>query len=317
MNYSPGNDQACFQHEFLRTIPPAFVLHLEDVYVTSEAVFERGRVVEESLTSPGLKNNFNFRYKASCLLKRKHVRLAGEHEYLLAYNMWSQNTFHWFCDVIPRIYAMRAKCSELILLLPDSHNTFHVPSLAPFQFKGIHFFSDKELLRVPRLVLPTHLAPTGNYNEEIIRKVRNVYRQHLDHLQHHEYGDLVYISRAKATRRRVINEEELIRVIGRYGFRTVHLEDYSFEEQFKIMSGARCVIAPHGAGLTSMIFMQEGSQVLELRRANDDTNLCYFSLASALNLPYFYQFCRRADANEDIWINTGDLTDTMKKMGII
>lgn len=43
-----------------------------------------------------------------------------------------------------------------------------------------------------------------------------------------------------------------------------------------------------------MLFMRNGTSVLELRLKDDKTNLCYFSLASALKLDYYYQFCDSA-----------------------
>jgi hypothetical protein len=40
-----------------------------------------------------------------------------------------------------------------------------------------------------------------------------------------------------------------------------------------------------------MLFMPSGASVLELRHQTDCVNNCYFTLASALDLKYFYQTC--------------------------
>lgn len=40
-----------------------------------------------------------------------------------------------------------------------------------------------------------------------------------------------------------------------------------------------------------MLFMSPGAAVLELRHQTDRMNNCYFTLASALGLKYFYQTC--------------------------
>ena len=44
--------------------------------------------------------------------------------------------------------------------------------------------------------------------------------------------------------------------------------------------------------------MASGSRVLELRRRGDRENNCYFSLASALDLPYDYLQCGVTDERE-------------------
>ena len=64
------------------------------------------------------------------------------------------------------------------------------------------------------------------------------------------------------------------------------------------MKDTKCLIGLHGAGLTNMLFMSEKTNVLELRNEEDSHNNCYFSLASDLNLDYYYQ------------LNKGDRKDT-------
>ena len=68
--------------------------------------------------------------------------------------------------------------------------------------------------------------------------------------------------------------------------------DLSFKEQVSIVFHAKCLISNHGAGLTNMLFMEADTAVLEFRHYEDTHNNCYFSLASALNIKYFYQTCQ-------------------------
>jgi capsular polysaccharide biosynthesis protein len=90
-----------------------------------------------------------------------------------------------------------------------------------------------------------------------------------------------------------------------FNFRVVRTEDHSFAEQVRIASRARYLISNHGAGLTNMLFMNHGANVLELRHTTDRINNCYFTLASALNLKYFYQSCEPQKPGEDA--HTADL----------
>jgi capsular polysaccharide biosynthesis protein len=106
----------------------------------------------------------------------------------------------------------------------------------------------------------------------------------------------------------------VIELLENYGFQIINAEDCSLEEQVKLASATRCFISNHGAGLTNILFMNPGANVLELRHRADKTNNCYFSLASAAGLNYFYQTCEPAVAGEDP--HTADLLvdiETLKR----
>jgi capsular polysaccharide biosynthesis protein len=141
--------------------------------------------------------------------------------------------------------------------------------------------------------MPTHTAPTGNYNERLIRGLRSLYTNFYQHDRGDtgSVGGRVYISRGKAQKRKIVNEEECVSILSEFGFKTHYFEDYSFEEQVKIALDTQYLISNHGAGLTNMLFMKSGSSVFELRLQGDAHSNCYFSFASSLNMNYFYQLC--------------------------
>jgi hypothetical protein len=45
--------------------------------------------------------------------------------------------------------------------------------------------------------------------------------------------------------------------------------------------------------------MNPGTRVLELRRRGDRQNNCYYSLAQAMDVDYYYQLCDAVDETED------------------
>jgi capsular polysaccharide biosynthesis protein len=112
-------------------------------------------------------------------------------------------------------------------------------------------------------------------------------------------GERLYISRRAAGKRRIVNEDEIAPILSRFGFDTVRTEELSFEQQVRICSRARYVVSNHGAGLTNTLFMRDGGSVLELRHQTDRINNCFFTLASALELKYFYQACTPQNAKAD------------------
>ncbi len=78
------------------------------------------------------------------------------------------------------------------------------------------------------------------------------------------FGERIYVSRAKAGRRRVGNEAELRTALAAVGFETVYAEDLTWEEQIAVFRAARVVVAPHGAGLANLVFCAPGARVVEL-----------------------------------------------------
>lgn len=51
-----------------------------------------------------------------------------------------------------------------------------------------------------------------------------------------------------------------------------------------LFANAKIVIAPHGAGLTNLIFCKPGTKVLEIFQSHEDDTYCY--LAQVLGLDY-------------------------------
>jgi capsular polysaccharide biosynthesis protein len=85
------------------------------------------------------------------------------------------------------------------------------------------------------------------------------------------------------------------------------------------MVATRILISNHGGALTNILFMNPSTTVLELRASLDAQNNCYFSLASAVNVNYFYQLCDTAISNEDphtanLVIDTVELVKTLNKI---
>jgi hypothetical protein len=77
-------------------------------------------------------------------------------------------------------------------------------------------------------------------------------------------GPRIYISRQSAKRRRIINEDAIIEVVKRYGYRPVELERLAVPEQVGVFRGARSIVGPHGAGLAHVMFAESGATVVEI-----------------------------------------------------
>jgi capsular polysaccharide biosynthesis protein len=95
----------------------------------------------------------------------------------------------------------------------------------------------------------------------------------------------LFISRRHARTRTVANEEELLPILDRHGFTPISTENLSLPDQIRLFRSAEAVIAPHGAGLTNLIYSPPGTSVLELF-STDTIRRCYWTLSHELGHPY-------------------------------
>ena len=127
----------------------------------------------------------------------------------------------------------------------------------------IRCVADGETLRVRRLVLPSTVKGQAAYHPCICRLFDGVAAARS---RGSGFGDLrrVYIDRRGAALRPLVNEDELVVALARLGIRAVRLEDFSVGEQIEMFQDAELIVAPHGAGLTNLVYARPGCVVLEL-----------------------------------------------------
>ena len=296
-------DQNLFSHELEKVIPATTLLELANVKISADGIlFFGNQILPESFAFPANIKQWKRRSVLKFFAKNSFLRRARavDHDVLWVTDDWSNGYFHWITDVLSRLFVMRPRLNELTLLLPADYQSlgFVHASLKPFGVK-VEFIGKDEVVKCRRLWLPTHTAPSGHYNEAIIGGVRDLLRKAYGDLSETPAAERIYISRTRAPKRRIANESELSSILDEFGFSRFYAEDLSFEQQVRVFSRARYLVSNHGAGLTNMLFMPGGGSVLELRHHTDNINNCYFTLASALGLNYFYQSCGATSGDED------------------
>ena len=209
---------------------------------------------------------------------------------------WSPNYFHWLTDCLPRIWEGLDRDSNCPVILPESYKSlsFVVQSLVLLGIPVI-FFKSTENLRVDTLILTARTAPFPHYHPELTKRTR----ENLARPIPKDPWRKVYISRSLASKRKAHNELEIETFLKQKGYEILHAEKLNFEQQIQLMAETQVLISLHGAALTNMIFMPRSSRVLELRNKGDQKTQCYFNLASALGIPYYYT------------LNQGDSEDTV------
>lgn len=295
LNFNQDHVQL-FQHEFKKDIPTSELLKFENVRVSSEGlIFAGGRILPESFAYAfeldDWKRRSILKFLATNYFFRRPRKIESDVLWITDY--WSKGYFHWLTDALTRLYVVRDRLDQVVLMLPSEFEMrdFVRTALEVFGVKNYDFIRRDEVLLCSSLLLPTHTAPSGHFRDEVIGGVRTKLLAAFGDSNYTGAGERIYISRRAAGRRRIVNEEEITPLLNKLGFQTIYAEDLSFPDQVKLLSRARYVVSNHGAGLTNMLFMKDGARVLELRHVSDYVNNCYFVLASALKFDYFYQLC--------------------------
>jgi capsular polysaccharide biosynthesis protein len=82
-------------------------------------------------------------------------------------------------------------------------------------------------------------------------------------------SDKIYVSRALSTLRspnyrRLLNEEDIERIVSRRGFAVVYPETLSFGGQVALFGAARTIVGPSGSGMLNAAFAPSGAGVIDL-----------------------------------------------------
>ncbi|MDO7744527.1 MAG: glycosyltransferase family 61 protein [Pedobacter sp.] len=309
-----SEDKWLFEHEFSISIKETSILHLANADILRDAIFSLRKCEFYPLFSRNVDVKKKRLFKKISLYFRPFQKVDKA---LWITDEFSSEYFHWFTDALTRLSALedtlylksiRMTNKNYKIILPEFYKAkpYIKDSLEIMNYEVLYYVSNKRL-RVNELVSCTHTAPTGNYNTELINKIRNRFLTSKTPANRN-----IYISREKASRRKILNEQQVIELLVQFNYEIHYFEDYSFKEQIKIMSEAKSLIGLHGAGLTNMLFMEKGAKILELRNDGDNHNNCYFALASALNHDYYY-LSNKSD-NEDTYTTniTVDIPDLRK-----
>lgn len=316
------DDRWLFINEIEKEIPRIVIRKLKWVKLSPEGLlFFRNRILPDSFAfSPGFKKwkkRTLFKSYIHNYLLRKTRRV--EFPVLWVTDVWSGGYFHWLCDALPRLVAAFHCVEKAFLVLPRELKglPFVRESLKLLNVQNVEYIGPDEVLLCSTLLLPSHTAISGDFNEPIVKQLHNMLRPNED-LGSGQGAERLYVSRARAIKRRISNEAEIIDLLKEYDFKIVTTEDMSFEEQVKLFRSAACLVSNHGAGLTNMLFMKPGGSVLELRKDDDNVNNCYFNMSSALDLRYYYQLCKSPtdeDAHTaDIIVDKAGLVKTLELM---
>ena len=186
----------------------------------------------------------------------------------------SNNYYHWMFDCLARLQVLDDYGISL-----DTIDKFVVENSAlPFQKETLELlgiFPDRiiESKKYPYIKAEKLLVPLagGMLNVKLtIDFLRNKFinENNIKKIANNFPGDRLYISRKLATTRRIINEEQVIKLLDNFGFKTIILESMSVVAQVSLFAQAKFIIAPHGAGITNIVFSPTDTKLIEIFAPN-------------------------------------------------
>lgn len=190
------------------------------------------------------------------------------------------NHSHWLTAHLPKLCLLEARGELSDLVLPTRTNATIEASLRVLGLdpRAVCTADPDTPLQVDELTL----LDTDRFRPELLRLVR----ERMGIVPDRTPWRRVFVSRAQSRGRKLVNEADVAPLLEAAGFEFVLMERLSFEQQVRLMAETAIMLAPHGAGLTNMIFCRPGTQIVEIADLSYP-NPNFYALACAMDLPYW------------------------------
>ncbi|MEN9343462.1 MAG: hypothetical protein RLZZ453_249 [Chlamydiota bacterium] len=198
----------------------------------------------------------------------------------------SSNYYHWMVEVLPKLAMLEE--SNI------SYDLLYVSTLLPFMSQTLSLFGINQekiveawpntYIEAEELIIPSAPALSCYTPKWIVEYLRNKLIPQADRIFSKQlFSKKVFVSRKKASYRRILNEDEVFGMLEPLGFVRYHLEDLTVLEQVHLFHHAEVIVAPHGAGLVNLVFAQPNASVIELFQEHEDDSFWYLSQIVGLN----------------------------------
>jgi Glycosyltransferase 61 len=221
-----------------------------------------------------------------------HVREVQGTAWSLA-TVSATNYFHWMFECLPRLRFLREANIPYDWIYACHNQRFQREAFAHLGLPADKIIDTASVpfLRAERLVLPRRV---NKFEPWIIPWLRETLLPLGQNVSAAALPKRIYISRRKASSRGVANDAELTALLESHGFVGVQLEEHGLAEQIALFRQAEAIVAPHGAGLTNLVFCEPGTLVVEFISVGYGSEL-YAKIGQARQLNYHLLQCPPQD----------------------
>ncbi len=207
----------------------------------------------------------------------------------------------WMLDILPRVELIRRGGIELNSIdwfvvnninRPFQKETLALLKIPPTKTLSSDRYSHITATELIVASLPGYLDWISSGTIEFLRATFLAQSS----LSPEQYAARIYLSSARASERRVINESEVVELLERYGFQTVFLEEMPVVEQVGLFAKAEIIVAPHGSGMANLAFCKPNTTIIELFSPNY-VRTDYWAISRQLRLQHYYLIGDRFDCD--------------------
>lgn len=177
--------------------------------------------------------------------------------------------YHVLFDLAPQIDVVSRSSLSIDaidhILIPRAMSgwALEILEFAGVELEKVIVAEDSTMYSFEELVIPSlkdnnyvpHPKEIGFLREKI--EAMRVVRQRGD-------GKKFYFCRGDASRRKILNENEVIEALESNGFESLALGNLSLREKVSLLECAECVVGLSGSSFGNLIFLPEGCRVLEI-----------------------------------------------------
>ena len=123
-----------------------------------------------------------------------------------------------------------------------------------------------------------------------IEKSKKILNYFNNHISSNVPANLkIYLSRQNVGYRNIINEDDVIKLLKKYNYRILDLNNLEIKEQLNFFINADTIISPTGSSLANAIFCNPGTTILEIaptfnKEYEKNLSIRYAKLCSSFNL---------------------------------
>lgn len=194
--------------------------------------------------------------------------------------------YHWLLQIAARYAILEQKqiAYDKLYLMPLTHG-FQRETLEVLGIPAdkVYFGAEEKLVQAHDLIVPSIPTHLGHIRPEAVKFLRDKF------LQEENFSEKprrkLYISRADAKLRQIVNEGELWAMLEPMGFEKVLLSGHHVREQARLFAQADVIVAPHGSGLANLVFARDGARIIEIH-ISQEINGLFGNLSRQLGLEY-------------------------------
>ncbi|KKK39870.1 hypothetical protein WQ57_00860 [Mesobacillus campisalis] len=227
--------------------------------------------------------------------------------------------YHWMLDLLPRIHLLNQSGYKIDKYVVNRMTSpVHVESLLALGIPKEKIIETHENLHLKaKNVIVTSIPHRNGYPKwaaDFLHK--ELFPSNKSGNAPNKSYERVYISREDAQFRNVINETEVLELLSKYKFKKITLSNKTLENQADIFREAKIIVAPHGAGLSNLVF-SDNCKVIELY-SEQYVAPVFWLLSNHRNLDYYSLICKGGsppspiDRDDHIQVNIDELKKILK-----